>query len=297
MDVDIREDRLGKIFYRGIHQVLVLDFESLPGVMAEGLTSRMLMEHKDAQGQSVFTSHAWRWLFEVRGPLVFELIMELFSTFRFSEAIVDIDAEDIQKRRSECLLEEDFFWGDFLGAPPSYTHTRDPMLRLCHRLIACSIAGRTQAPKKVIIADLFYLRGMDVGSVNIPYLLARYLRMFASGRKRRAMISGGQFVTRLTQHFGLLTEERLQRLTAVPAPLHAPQPPPAARPTRTMAQMIAWLDEDVHGMRGELGEQREAGIRYTSYSDFQIPYVRRTRRRTDDASTTAAKSLISHHYF
>ncbi|GKC85421.1 hypothetical protein Tco_1141138 [Tanacetum coccineum] len=35
---------------------------------------------------------------------------------------------------------------------------------------------------------------MDVGSVNIPYLLARYLRLFALGRKRGAMISGGQFV-------------------------------------------------------------------------------------------------------
>nr|GFD11284.1 hypothetical protein [Tanacetum cinerariifolium] len=67
----------------------------------------------------------------------------------------------------------------------------DPMLRLCHRLIACSIAGRSQAPEKVTVTDLFYLRGIDVGSINIPYLLARYLRLFASGRKREAMISGG----------------------------------------------------------------------------------------------------------
>nr|GEZ26028.1 hypothetical protein [Tanacetum cinerariifolium] len=32
--------------------MLVLDFESLLAVMAEGLASRMLIEHKDAQGQS-----------------------------------------------------------------------------------------------------------------------------------------------------------------------------------------------------------------------------------------------------
>ncbi|GJU81489.1 hypothetical protein Tco_1283854 [Tanacetum coccineum] len=75
--------------------------------MAEGLSSRMLMEHRDAQGQSVFTSRAWRGLFEIRGPLVHELILEFFSTFR------------------------------------------DLMLRLCHRLIACRIAGRSQAPEKV----------------------------------------------------------------------------------------------------------------------------------------------------
>ncbi|GKD75627.1 hypothetical protein Tco_1333909 [Tanacetum coccineum] len=45
--------------------------------------------------------------------------------------------------------------------------------------------------------------------VNVLYLLARYLRLFASGRKQGAMISGGQFVARLAEHFGLLTKERL----------------------------------------------------------------------------------------
>ncbi|GJU59235.1 hypothetical protein Tco_1237001 [Tanacetum coccineum] len=67
------------------------------------------------------------------------------------------------------------------------------MLRLCHRLIVCSIAGRSQAPEKLTMTNLFYLRGMDVGSVNIPYILARYLRIFTSGRKRGEMISRGQF--------------------------------------------------------------------------------------------------------
>ncbi|GKE92252.1 hypothetical protein Tco_1573347 [Tanacetum coccineum] len=101
------------------------------------------------------------------------------------------------------------FAGDFLGTSPSYTFIRDPMLRLCHRLIACSIVGRSQAPEKVTETELFYLRGMDVGSVNVSYLLARYLRLFASRRKQGPMISGGQYVARLAEHFGLLTEERL----------------------------------------------------------------------------------------
>ncbi|GJZ79101.1 hypothetical protein Tco_0643938 [Tanacetum coccineum] len=107
------------------------------------------------------------------------------------------------------------FVGDFLGIPLSYTLIMDPMLRLCHRLITCSIAGRSQAPKKVTMIDLIYLRGMDVGSVNVPYLLARYLRLFASGRKQGVMISGYQFVARLAEHFGLLTKERLQGLTVI----------------------------------------------------------------------------------
>ncbi|GKD89932.1 hypothetical protein Tco_1365439 [Tanacetum coccineum] len=74
--------------------------------------------------------------------------------------------------------------GDFLGTTPSYTSIKDSMFRLCHRLIACNITRRSQAPEKVFEVVCF-------------------------GRKRGAMISGGQFVARLAEHFGLLTEERL----------------------------------------------------------------------------------------
>ncbi|GKA69222.1 hypothetical protein Tco_0775286 [Tanacetum coccineum] len=162
------------------------------------------------------------------------------------------------------------FEGDFLGAPPFYTHIRDPMLRLCHRLIVCSIVGRSQAPGKVTVTDLFYLKGMDVGSVNIPCLLARYLRMFASRRKRWAMISRGflffwHFIgfylakSRICEELDdtwAWVASRLERqpdaaagapevaegapdvdegARAVPAPVQAPQLPLAAEPTRTMA--------------------------------------------------------------
>ncbi|GKF99377.1 hypothetical protein Tco_0298160, partial [Tanacetum coccineum] len=72
----------------------------------------------------------------------------------------------------------------------SYTSIRDPIFRLYHRLIACNIAGRSQAPEKVTVTDLFYLRGLDVGSINVPFLLARYLKLFATGRKSGALISG-----------------------------------------------------------------------------------------------------------
>ncbi|GJY70331.1 hypothetical protein Tco_0474034 [Tanacetum coccineum] len=260
-DVDIAdfEKRLGKIYSREVHRVLVLDFERLPAEMAEGLTSRMLMEHRDAQGQSVFTSHTWRRLFEVLGPLVFELIMEFFSTFRFGQAILDIDAARTLQFYARQISDKgdlSAYWrgisskGDFLGTPPSYTLIRDPMMRLCHRLIACSITGRSQAPKKVTVTDLFYLRGMDVGLINIPYMLARYLRRFASGRKQGSIISRGQFITRLAEHFGLLTEERLQGLTVA---LGLERQPDAA----AGAPRLARVEEEVHEIRGTLGKQRE----------------------------------------
>ncbi|GKA21215.1 hypothetical protein Tco_0701204 [Tanacetum coccineum] len=162
---------------------------------------------------------------------------------------------------------------DFLGTTPSYTLIRDPILRPCHRLIACSIAGRSQVLEKVTMIDLFYLRGMDIGSVNIPYLLDRYLRLFAAGRKSGAHISEGQFVARLADHFGLLIAEILGGLTIIapellvidmaelvrlveggqadPAPVQAPQqpPPPPSAPSRTMVQRLGRLEEDVQLMK------------------------------------------------
>ncbi|GJY69824.1 hypothetical protein Tco_0472806, partial [Tanacetum coccineum] len=39
----------------------------------------------------------------------------------------------------------------------------------------CRIAqGRGQAPKKVTTTDLYYLRSMEEGTLNLPYLLAHY---------------------------------------------------------------------------------------------------------------------------
>ncbi|GJV95937.1 hypothetical protein Tco_1547514 [Tanacetum coccineum] len=224
---------LSLVHKREVHRVSVFDFGGLPDLMAKGLSGRMLMEHRDEAGVSVFTSRAWRRMLDIRGPLVHELILEFFSTFRFGQAILDLDTPGTlqfqlggARRRRESqtdLRQGDLrdYWigissaGDFLGTAPSYTVIRDPILRLCHRLIACSIAGRSQAPEKVTVTDLFYLRGMDVGSVNVPYLLARYLRLFTTGRKSGAHIFGGQFVARLAEHFGLMNADILGRLTVI----------------------------------------------------------------------------------
>nr|GEW76372.1 hypothetical protein [Tanacetum cinerariifolium]GEW76467.1 hypothetical protein [Tanacetum cinerariifolium] len=85
---------------------------------------------------------------------------------------------------------------------------RDPMLRLCHRLIACSIVGKSQAPEKVVTD------GAPEAVEDAP-----------------------------------IADESA---SAVPAPV-------------------------------------QAGVRYTSYTDFQIMYERHTRCKTDDASTSTSQ--------
>ncbi|GKF94687.1 hypothetical protein Tco_0284387 [Tanacetum coccineum] len=77
-------------------------------------------------------------------------------------------------------------------------------MRLCHRMIAYSIFGRGQTPEKVTGIDLFYLRNMDRGTINVPHPLAQYLFRHAKGRKSGARLSGGHFIGCLAMHFGLL---------------------------------------------------------------------------------------------
>ncbi|GJX86490.1 hypothetical protein Tco_0337264 [Tanacetum coccineum] len=104
---------------------------------------------------------------------------------------------------------------DFLGPAPSYVHIRDPMRRLCHKMIACSISGRGQGAKKVTRVDLFYLRTMDRGTANVSYLLAQYLFRHAEGRKSEARLSGGHFIGCLAAHFGLVSDEGLRGLSII----------------------------------------------------------------------------------
>ncbi|GJU25687.1 hypothetical protein Tco_1164308, partial [Tanacetum coccineum] len=226
-------DAFASIHIREVHSVAVFDFGGLPDLMAEGLTVRMTIEHRDEAGVSVFTSRAWRRMFDIRGPL-FQLgkARRRMSWRQFILALGLHTEEEMQTtgfgvywagsaRQIPNKRDLRDYWigissaRDFLSTPPSYTIIRDPILRLCHRLIACSIAGRSQAPEKVTVIDLFYLRGIDIGLVNVPYLLVRYLKLFATGRKSEAHISRGQFVARLADHFGLLTVEILGGLTII----------------------------------------------------------------------------------
>nr|GEY72664.1 hypothetical protein [Tanacetum cinerariifolium] len=124
------------------------------------------------------------------------------------------------------------------------------MLRLCHLLIAHGIDGRSQAPEKVIVTDLFYLRGMDVGSVNIPYLLIceelddTWAWVASRTEKKQVAMAGALKVVE-----GAPDVNKGDQV--VLAPVQAPQPH-AVGLARTMALRLARLEEDVHGVRGAL---------------------------------------------
>nr|GEX80338.1 hypothetical protein [Tanacetum cinerariifolium] len=84
--------------------------------------------------------------------LVHEFILEFFSTFRFGEAVLDLDtAGALQFQFGK--VKRRMSWREFIMALG--LHSAEEI-----------ITRRIQAPKKVTVTDLFYPRGMVVGSVN-----------------------------------------------------------------------------------------------------------------------------------
>ncbi|GKB33833.1 hypothetical protein Tco_0873234 [Tanacetum coccineum] len=170
---------------------IVLDDISDAAFLREPTTlgDRLSMVYTRDGGEALFTSHAWRKVFEVRAPLLGEARRRM--TWRQFILALGLHFE-------EEMAEPGFgaYWSGsergLLGPAPSYVHIRDPVRRLCHRMIACSISGRGQGAKKVTGVDLFYLRSMDRGTANVPYLLAQYLFHHAEGRKSGAWLSRGE---------------------------------------------------------------------------------------------------------
>ncbi|GKB11897.1 hypothetical protein Tco_0845820 [Tanacetum coccineum] len=244
------KERLGTIFGRQFNWVHVLDFKGLIKDMKQGLTDRLRMVYTRSEGQlgRARRSISWR---------QFILALGLNTVGEMAGDGFDGIASD----------------GNSLEMVPSYTSIRDPLRRLCHRLIAVSISGRGNAKRN----------------------------------KRRARISSGHFMRHLAEHFGLVTKEGLWGLIVVVGELRVIDmdelvrlqiSPTAAPATRTMPQSMAKLEEEVHGVRENLGEQRAvldamsryfsrfttwtvvclsqlldaSGMSYMSYSDYQIPY-------------------------
>ncbi|GJY62242.1 hypothetical protein Tco_0462899 [Tanacetum coccineum] len=236
------------------------------------------------------------------------------SGAEFGEAVLDLDTAeafqfyetDPRQGGSECLLDRDLVCGGFSGYTPSYTLIRNPILRLCHRLIACSIVGTSQAPEKVNVTDLFYLKGIDVGSANVPYLLARYLRLFASGRKQGAMISGDmaelvrlQICVKLDDIWAWVLAGPARQegdaggvaddASVAPGGGDEDEEMPQASQREVLDSMARDFSRFTTWTVTSLARLMDrAGVPYTRYSESPVEYQRRTRQRTDGANTSTA---------
>ncbi|GJT15599.1 hypothetical protein Tco_0874305 [Tanacetum coccineum] len=201
------EQRLETIWSRPVNQVHVLAFEGLTAETRQDVAVRLRMVYY-GEGQ------------------------QFLSTCRMSDTVMDLDTAD-----TLCFqlggVRRRMTWRQFILALGLHTELEmaeagfgaywagsDRLIpekggRLCHRMIAYSISGRGQAPKKVTGIDLFYLRNMDRGTINVPHLLAQYLFRHTEGRKSGARLSGGHFIMHLAMHFGLVSDDGLRGLQVV----------------------------------------------------------------------------------
>ncbi|GKF44917.1 hypothetical protein Tco_0131469, partial [Tanacetum coccineum] len=116
--------------------------------------------------------------------------------------------------------------GDFLGTTLSYTMIRDLIFRLCHRLIACSFAGRRLT---VIAPELSIIDMAELVRLQICEQLDDTWAWVAMGPERQ--------------------------LDAAASAPGVASPPLAT--ARTMPQRMDILEDDMHEIRGTLAEQRE----------------------------------------
>ncbi|GKB61246.1 hypothetical protein Tco_0917432 [Tanacetum coccineum] len=196
------EQRLKTIFGRQVNRVHILDFEGLILDMRQDLAERMRMVYTGDDGQEIILALGLH--------TAEEMAEDGFGAYWLGSERLILDKGDLSDYWVEISSG-----GDFLRGAPSYTYFRDPVRRLCHRLISYSISERGQAPEKVIVTDLFYLRSMDQGVAKFSYLLAQYLFRQAVGRKSDARLFGGHFIGRLAHHFGLVSDDGLRGLSVV----------------------------------------------------------------------------------
>nr|GEW24047.1 hypothetical protein [Tanacetum cinerariifolium] len=166
-----------------------------------------------------------------------------------------------------------------------YKSERDPVRRLCHRMISCTIFGRGQGPKK-------------------PSTCSKHVK----GRKSRARLSMGDFIGRLADHFAPRPERQpdaaADALKATKDVLDAAEgaqdvlPPEEMREIRgeldgnqeVMDTMAIYLYKFTTWVADSISHLLDAArASYTWYSETLISYQgRRVKQWTGEANTSAA---------
>nr|GEU76439.1 hypothetical protein [Tanacetum cinerariifolium] len=91
-----------------------------------------------------------------------------------------LDLDDVRRRMTwrQFILALGLHYKEEMaepGARPSYVHIRDPVRRLCHRMIACSISGRGQGRRRWLTTHFSLisdegLRGLSVVVNDLPVI-------------------------------------------------------------------------------------------------------------------------------
>ncbi|GJU25475.1 hypothetical protein Tco_1164096 [Tanacetum coccineum] len=183
---------------------------------------------------------------------------------------------------------------DFLGPAPSYVLIRDPVRRLCHRMIAYSISGRGQAAEKVTGLISSASAAWTLGRLHICTMYGDTWAWVAQGPERQQAAAAG---APEADEAGQVAKEVVPEIPAPsPAPTQAPPPPPPTPPTpqphvtsftTEQSRISTWLISCITQLM-DASAQTYQPFDSTLVGSSGLSFRRRVRPRTGDASTSAA---------
>ncbi|KAJ9538031.1 hypothetical protein OSB04_030764 [Centaurea solstitialis] len=88
--------------------------------------------------------------------------------------------------------------------------------RLYHRMLVNAVNARSSSEEKISTYDLWLLEQLtsDDKYPNAPYIVAMQL-MKGGGYREGSRMAGGQYVTRLARHYGVLTDDAIASMTSL----------------------------------------------------------------------------------
>ncbi|GJR08657.1 putative reverse transcriptase domain-containing protein [Tanacetum coccineum] len=162
-----------------IYLVHILDFKGLTPDMRHDLAKRIRMVYTGDDGQEDRGPNGVRCLHTAE-----EMAEDGFGAYWLGSERLIPNKGDLSDYWVVISYGREFFRG-----APSYTYIRDPVWRLCHRLISYNISIKGHAPEK-------------------------YMFRHTEGRKSGAWLLGVHFIRRLAHHFGLVMRVRVGRVGA-----------------------------------------------------------------------------------
>ncbi|GJY95300.1 hypothetical protein Tco_0511661 [Tanacetum coccineum] len=189
--------RMLKVFKSGVHQIChdalarrrihfgeIINWDFLA---SQGLAQAFF----ESINKDPFSGPQWVNLFQTNENVYRELVREFFASFEFDASPCRYDPNHLGVRfrlggekKEISLLELGFNVGNAKVAA-----IRDPRVKLAHRCIATTIAGRKESTHRITEINLFYLYCIYSDEVvcNIPYWLAKYM----IGMREKSLICGG----------------------------------------------------------------------------------------------------------
>ncbi|GKC21307.1 hypothetical protein Tco_1023457 [Tanacetum coccineum] len=245
-----RKAKIRDDFWQGDNRVHVLDFARLTDGMRQTLTDRLSMVYTGDDGQALFTSHAWRRLFELGGAR----LMMTEEAVHCSVWLYILSAEDGRDGLERTSM------GRLLS---SYFH-QDLVRRLCPQDDSMHAEGRKSGARLSgghfigSLATHFSLvsdeglRGLSIIARKLPVIdLHKLMRLniclrvgdtwawVAPRPERKQAAAAGAHRAAEDAH---VVDEGAQ---AVPAPVQAPQPPPPTPQHWNITQSVIGLREVV----------------------------------------------------